>query len=55
MTAASAPSDADVAALEAEWRRLERDGLPGKLRAYQRWQAAWWKRYDAERRQRAQL
>jgi hypothetical protein len=43
------PTAAEVARLEAEWRRRERGRLPGRLRAYQEWQKAENQLRDARR------
>lgn len=43
------PTPIEVAQLEAEWRRLERQRKPGKLRAYVAWQQALDRRREAQR------
>ena len=50
MTGPEIPTPPEIARLEAEWRRLERERKPGRLRAYQVWQAAESRRREALRR-----
>lgn len=43
------PTAEDVEQLQAEWRRLEDERLPGRLRAFVAWQNAVGRRRDRER------